>query len=90
LPEEAQLMSPYYLICPTASTCYTHDLQPFQRLADAALTASEPLRPLMLKGIGFLLNIAGKTRRVDLCRRFISAPAGFDPLRPSLYTRFFI
>ncbi len=61
------------------------EFQPFQRLADAALTASEPYRTLMLIVIGLLLAITDELVGINLGRGFVSSLEWFKPLRPAAH-----
>jgi hypothetical protein len=61
------------------------DLQPLQRLAYAALTASEPFRTLMLICVGMLFRITDEMVGVNLGRGLVPSPAWFKPLRPAAH-----
>jgi hypothetical protein len=61
------------------------DLQPLQRLAYAALTASEPFRTLMLICVGMLFHITDEMVRGNLGRGLVPSPAWFKPLRPAAH-----
>jgi hypothetical protein len=64
------------------------DFQPFQRLAYAALTASEPFRTLMLIGIRLLLDITDELVGINLGCGFVPSLAGFKTLRPAAHAGF--
>jgi hypothetical protein len=64
------------------------DFQPFQRLAYAALTASEPFRTLMLIGIGMLFHITDELVEINRGCGLVPSPAWFKTLRPAAHAGF--